>query len=58
MPLTSPPSPPSPPFQIRNVGAMGSNVANASPISDLNPVLATSNCFFFFVCIILTPGDE
>jgi len=28
--------------QIRNVGAMGSNVANASPISDLNPVLMSS----------------
>lgn len=28
--------------QIRNVGAMGSNVANASPISDLNPVLMAS----------------
>lgn len=28
--------------QVRNVGSMGGNVANASPISDLNPVLMSS----------------
>lgn len=28
--------------QVRNVGSVGGNVANASPISDLNPVLMSS----------------
>mmetsp|Transcript_4472 Transcript_4472/g.11222 ORF Transcript_4472/g.11222 Transcript_4472/m.11222 type:complete len:1333 (-) Transcript_4472:294-4292(-) len=30
--------------QIRNVGCVGGNVANASPISDLNPVLMSNKC--------------
>jgi hypothetical protein len=28
--------------QVRNVGCVGGNVANASPISDLNPVLMSN----------------